>query len=354
MSLPFRFSLVASIVVASSTAAAQSAPDPCANLPTLPGEGGPSAGVTPTAATSATSATPTANTTSAEVSQQFLRCALARFGRQDYRQAIRYFDLANRAAPSADLHYNIGRSHELLNEYDEAATAYERYIRDKVNAPDRAEIEQRIVQLRDLARRRREAARQQDARALLTIIVDQPGARVFVDDRDVGASPLAPGLQLTPGSHRLRVEREGYQRWEGVVRARSGETGRAEVALTEATLFRTQPAPHIASFVLGGTGTAAIITGAVLGFVAANNARCDSGSGPGCVGMAPLDVANVTRTPCDAVQGLTCARDSMNTISTVVVSAGVGLLTGAVIAWFVEAGSGRTERVRVERARTAR
>lgn len=344
-----RWSVAAAVLCASSAAAAQAQPDPCSNLPELPEQ--PAQGATPT--TQTPTAQPTGAPSSAQVSQQFLRCALSQFTRQDYRQAIRYFDLANRAAPSADLHYNIARSHELLNEYDEAAAAYERYLRDKVNPPDRAEIEQRVTQLRDLARRRRDSARQADARALLTIAVDQPGAHVFVDDRDVGTSPMPPGLQLTPGNHRIRVEREGYQSWEAVVRARSGETGRAEVTLAEATRYRTTPAPHIASFALGGTGAAALVTGAVTGILAGSAAQCANGMGAGCVGTQPTMVTDVTNVMCDSVQGMPCARDSLNTISTVAITAGVALFTGAIIAWFVEAGSGRTERVRVERANTA-
>lgn len=350
-----RLSLIGAVILAGARASAQSAPDPCDGLPTLPSDGAPTSNPGTSPGTSATPASSPSNPSlsPAQVSQQFVRCALARFTRQDYRQAIRYFDLANRAAPSADLHYNIGRSHELLNEYDEAANAYERYLRDKVNAPDRAELEQRITQLRDLARRRREAARQQDARALLTVIVDQPGARVLVDEREVGTSPVAPGLQLSPGNHRITVERDGYQRWEGIVRARPGETGRAEVSLAEATRFRTQPAPHIASFVLGGLGAASLVTGAALGIVAANNGACANGTGPGCIGSPPLAVNNVTSVSCDSVQGLTCSRDAMNVASTIAISGGVALLTGSIIAWFVEAGSGRTERVRVERAANA-
>jgi hypothetical protein len=285
-----------------------------------------------------------------QISQQFVRCALARFTRRDYRQAIRYFDLANRAAPSADLHYNIARSHELLNEYEEAAESYERYLRDKVNAPDRAEVEQRIAQLRDLARRRREAARQRDGRALLTIVVNQPGARVLVDDRQVGTAPLAPGLALSPGTHRLTVEQEGYQRWEGIVRARAGETGRATVTLVEATRFRTQPVPHVASFVLGGLSAASFVAGSAFGIVAAHNGACMNREGPGCIGRDPLSVDNVTRVQCNSVHRLTCARDDWNLASSILIGSGVALATGAVIAWFVERGSGRTVRVRAERA----
>lgn len=356
-----RVALAAATLCAGADAFAQTAPDPCANLPTLPGEGTPTPGSTP--AQPQPNGTPALS--AAQVSQAFLRCALNQFTRHEYRQAIRYFDLANRAAPSADLHYNIARAHELLNEYDEAAGAYERYLRDKVNAPDRTEVEARIRQLRDLARRRREAARQQDGRALLTVNVDQPGARVRIDEREVGTSPIASGVQVQPGNHRLVVERDGYQLWQGVVRARAGETGRADVVLGEATRYRTQPAPHIASFALGGTGAAAIVAGVVLGIVASQRdvgnvpdgsyMPCVNPQATGCGPTTSMPITHVTGYSCDPSRPLTCNRDGLLIGSSVAISAGVALMTGAVIAWFVEAGSGRTERVRAaDRARASR
>jgi hypothetical protein len=334
------------LLLATPTVWAQSATpaDPCAALPEA----------APTAQGSGTA--PTGGTSSAQTSQQFLRCALDQFRRQDYRRAIHFFELAHRTAPSADLVYNIARSHELMSEYEEAATAYERYLRDKVNAPDRAEVEERIRTLRDLARRRREAARQQDGRALLTIRVDVPGANVALDDRSVGASPLAPGLQVTPGSHVLRVERDGYQLWQGTIRARPGETGQADVTLAEATRFRTQPAPHVASYVLGGLGIAALGTGIALGAVAmgrppqllcpAGNPMCDPTLSTGTT------VPHVTSYDCSRGE-LTCERNGLLLGSTLAISGAVALATGAVIAWFIESGSGRTERVRVTQRPTA-
>lgn len=356
-----RVAVGVAVVCAGADVFAQTAPDPCASLPSLPGES------TTPATTGATPAQPTSTPalSAAQISQAYLRCALNQFTRHEYRQAIRYFDLANRAAPSADLHYNIARSHELLNEYEEAAGAYERYLRDKVNASDRAEVEARIRQLRDLARRRREAARQQDGRALLTVNVDQPGARVRIDGREVGTSPVASGVQVQPGSHRLTVERDGYQLWQGVVRARAGETGRADVALGEATRYRTQPAPHIASFALGGTGAAAIVAGAVLGIVASQRPvgnvpdgmymPCTNPQATNCGPTPAMPITHVTSYQCDASDPLTCNRNGLLLGSSIAISAGVALMTGAVIAWFVEAGAGRTERVRAtERARAAR
>ena len=366
-----RVAVGAALVCASADALAQGAADPCANLPSLPDE-------TPPANAGAAPSQPSSTVSSAQISQGVIRCALSQFSRQDYRQAIRYFELANRAAPSADLHYNIGRAHELLNEYEEAATAYERYLRDKVNAQDRTETEARIRELRDLARRRRDAARQQDGRAMLTINVSQPGATVRIDDRVVGTSPVASGLEVPPGTRRLSVERDGYQLWQGIVRARPGETGRADVVLGEATRFRTQPAPHIASFALGGTGAAALVAGAVLGIAAVTQrpgplpdgnspiSCVDPPNGAGCTNP-PVAMPYVTAYACNPVMGttgpdgtngmtpLTCNRDNLLLGSSIALSAGVALMTGAVIAWFVEAGSGRTERVRVsDRARAAR
>lgn len=331
---------------------AQSSADPCSELPAL-SEHNATARAASEASSTGQPAPP-----AAQVAQQYLRCALRHFTQQDYRQAIRYFDLAHRAAPSADLQYNIARSHELLNEYDEAASAYERYLRDKVNAPDRAEVEQRVQQLRDLARRRRESERQRDGRALLSITVDQPGARVSLDDRLVGVSPIPPGLQLTPGPHRLTVELDGFQRWQAVVRARPGETGRAAVSLAEETRFRTRPAPHVASFALGGIGAAALIAGVALGVVALRTplgpaplsmtVPCTDPTGMTCAGPGGADAqlpTHVTSFDC-ANQELTCAREPLLLGSSIAIGAAVALFSGAAVAWFVEAGSGRTERVR--------
>ena len=51
----------------------------------------------------------------------------------------------------------------------------------------------------------------------------QPWGQVFVDGTSVGNTPRA-NLTLTPGTHVIRVSREGFTSWERTVRVTAGET----------------------------------------------------------------------------------------------------------------------------------
>ncbi len=65
-----------------------------------------------------------------------------------------------------------------------------------------------------------------------TISVDsQPGAaQVYVDGEYVGVTPLIT-RQLPAGSHVVRIELQGYERWSGAVRAVANETVNLAVTL---------------------------------------------------------------------------------------------------------------------------
>ncbi|MDP1571490.1 MAG: PEGA domain-containing protein, partial [Vicinamibacterales bacterium] len=56
------------------------------------------------------------------------------------------------------------------------------------------------------------------------------GARVRIDDREAGTTPLTlPGL--APGSYRVSIAREGYQTWTTTVRVVAGERARVAASL---------------------------------------------------------------------------------------------------------------------------
>lgn len=336
----------------SGTAATPVAPPrsaACENLPTLPEANAPTAQSTAT-----TGETPSATATStADISQRFLRCALDEFGHQQYRDAIRHFELAHRAAPSADLLYNIARSHELLNEYVEAADSYEHYLRDKVNAPDRTELEGHIRELRDLDRRRREAATRQNAPTLLRITVNQPGAALRLDDRDLGVSPVTRPIEVATGMHTLTVQAPGSQLWRGEIRARQGETATATVTLLSSTAFRTRAPSHVLSYIIGGVGLATL--GASLGLGVYGGTRCIGMAPPPAGSMEAINCETrnvipvpdqITSTDCTMYpSALSCERERYTSLSTITGAVGVAVLTSAVIAYFVESGSGQTEQV---------
>jgi hypothetical protein len=73
-----------------------------------------------------------------------------------YDLALRHFEAALRAAPSPEFWFNIGRCHERLGRWAEAATAYERYLAGKPTVEDAVQIRERIS---DLRLRAHEAAR---------------------------------------------------------------------------------------------------------------------------------------------------------------------------------------------------
>ncbi len=77
------------------------------------------------------------------------------------------------------------------------------------------------------ARLRRRAA---PATGSAAIVSKPPGATVIVDGRSSGRTPLG-GVALAPGSHRLALTLEGYERWSGVVDVVAGQRTRVDVNL---------------------------------------------------------------------------------------------------------------------------
>jgi hypothetical protein len=64
----------------------------------------------------------------------------------------------------------------------------------------------------------------------LTVESRPTGARIFVDGREVGVTPLTLS-NLSAGSHAIRLEHEGYRRWSSSVRVVASETNRVTASL---------------------------------------------------------------------------------------------------------------------------
>ena len=67
----------------------------------------------------------------------------------------------------------------------------------------------------------------------IEISVNVAGARVLVDGREVGPTPVS-GVSVSPGSHRIRVEKEGYEVYEKQVRVEPDRTFSMQVYLDSA------------------------------------------------------------------------------------------------------------------------
>ncbi len=272
------------------------------------------------APTPTSSGTPPAPSTSrVDEARRLIAEGVRSFRALDYAGAVRAFSAANAAVPSPDLWYNIARAREMLQEYDEAVEDYQRYLRDKVDAPDRAEVERRIADLRRLAEIQRETRLRRDQRATLRFFVEGTGAaeaRFSLDGVALGREQALSPREVPVGEHRARVWAPGALDRVSRVRVREGEAMGVYARLSPVTGYVTRPAPHIASAVLGGLSLVALGVAAYFGVGAATEG-CDR-----CA--AQLDQAGR---------------------SDVALGVGGGLALGAVVAYFIERGASRTERV---------
>lgn len=116
-----------------------------------------------------------------------------------YAEALAAYDDAYALNPTAALLYNRGRALQFLGRYPEALEAIEQFARDA--SPEvRARVPALARLLEDL--RGRVGA--------LVVVGLADGARVLVNDRQVGITPLAGPLAVPAGRVTLDVFAEGY------------------------------------------------------------------------------------------------------------------------------------------------
>jgi tetratricopeptide (TPR) repeat protein len=87
-----------------------------------------------------------------------LKAGMVHYEDGRYEDAAREMRAAYDLRPLADLQYNLAQCYERLNKLDDAASAYEAYLKGKPEADDQRKVQARIENLR--ARARAEAAGQ--------------------------------------------------------------------------------------------------------------------------------------------------------------------------------------------------
>lgn len=247
--------------------------------------------------------------------QRHIAAGLQQFRQRNYSAAIHEFELANSAVPTPELWFNMSRAREMLLDYRGAIDDLRRYLRDKVDPPDSAQVEGHIVELERLDEiRRASLARRALGQTMRVAVEGDPGTTtVLLDGRALPGAALASPMPTSEGSHRIEVLRPGAQPWVAQVRVRVGESAAVFADPVRATVYRTRPAPHIVSAVLGGLGLAAF---GVSGYFAIR------ASGEDC---------NSCSARWDAAQR-----------SDILLGTGALLAAGAAVAFFVERASSTT------------
>lgn len=242
-----------------------------------------------------------------------------------YREAIRAFQVAASLTPSADLSYNIARAYEEVArregnaaDWDEAISYYRRYLSDRVDPPDRAEVEAHIVELTELADAARRAALSRPTTGTLSVRVDHDGARIRVNDEDRGTSPLTDAIELAPGRYRLAADLDGYVPYRGEVTIEAGLRTSAVVELLPGTGYVAQQGTPVFAWVSFGLAGAALIGSVVLGAIAASDQSA---------ALTPFDMARL-----DAARGLAGWSDAA-------LGGAIGFAALGVILYFAESAS---------------
>lgn len=185
------------------------------------------------------------------------------FRARDYRKALAEFESAARLSPTADLWFNIGRAYEELGQNGQAAAAFERYLRDRVDAPDAPAVKARIAKLDTLARAARSHPRAGRELGSLRVRGSSAQSRVFVDGQPLSARSLDDPLLLQVGRHRFDVTEPGHIPLHATIEVQPGLLTTAYAALQPTTLARTEAADHGLDYALFGVaGAAAIVSAA--------------------------------------------------------------------------------------------
>ncbi len=117
-----------------------------------------------------------------------------------YKDAIDLFLEANKLDPHAELIFNVGQAYEKLGDVPNALRSYREYLRLQPGAQDRPTVE---ASIRNLEARLREKGVQQ-----VSVFSTPAGAAVFLDQKDVGATPWTG--EISPGRHVVVLKASGF------------------------------------------------------------------------------------------------------------------------------------------------
>jgi tetratricopeptide (TPR) repeat protein len=132
---------------------------------------------------------------------------------EDFAGAVAEFEASVRLYPTKNGLFNLGNCYKAMHRYGEAKSTFERLEREfgnKLSAEMRDALKRHLKEIRAVI-------------AELVIQVNLAGAKVHVDDEEVGESPLAETLILGPGQHTVEVSLAGFDTLSREVRLVSGD-----------------------------------------------------------------------------------------------------------------------------------
>ena len=117
----------------------------------------------------------------------------------NYEAALQEFSAAYAISPQFSVLYNIAQAQTALDHPTEAIALFARYLsegKDRIPEARRQRVEALMASLGSRLAR-------------LSITTDRPSARISVDGREVGVTPLAEPLRVDAGTHTVLAKVEG-------------------------------------------------------------------------------------------------------------------------------------------------
>jgi len=218
-----------------------------------------------------------------EEDRERARAAYARgqelFRAGSFEEAEAAFEEAFEAVPNPVVLVSIGEARQRQGDAAGAVEAFEQYLEEREDAPDREEIAQRLENLRSMP-------------ATVAVSSTPVGASIAVDGEDTGQVTPAD-LELEPGTHEITVSMEGYEDGTETVEATFGSEHELNLMLDSTgggggiqdpfgdETGGTEPGPEpdpvdtgddegpsAGVWVSAGISGAALVGGTVLGFLA--------------------------------------------------------------------------------------
>jgi hypothetical protein len=139
----------------------------------------------------------------------------------DFAGASLKFQRAYEESKDPRLLWNQAAAEKNLRRYVKVSELVERYVQesgDKLTESDRSEAQALLDTVKAFI-------------AEVTFTVSPDGARIFVDDAEVGTAPLSKPVRLEMGERRLRVQKEGFLPYTAPRSFDGGTTATVQVTL---------------------------------------------------------------------------------------------------------------------------
>lgn len=189
----------------------------------------------------------------------------ALFAEGKYAEAKAAFEQALAAVPNPVVLLSIAECDARLGNLEGAYATYQRYLAERPDAADRADVEQKIAELVATP-------------ATLSLTSTPAGASIVIDGAPTGKTTPA-ALPIARGDHQVELLLAGYKTNRLSVTARLGARHELEVVLEplpppppvapppSTASVSDSGSPEAALWITGIVGAAGIVTGSVLGFL---------------------------------------------------------------------------------------